>query len=99
MKKLFFTLAFVFVASFGFANENTINEQKIDINTTIFNLKEISKVSHITYTIEENVIFRTCRLTVKGTIDGKPIDIDVTYEADDCVDGAIKILKSVAAEM
>ncbi|MBU2997808.1 hypothetical protein KO500_15265 [Cellulophaga baltica] len=99
MKRLFFTLVFVFVTSFGFANDNRINEQKIDKNTTILSLKEISKLSNITYTIEENIILRSCHLTVKGEIDGKPVDLDMTYDADDCVAGAIRILKEVAADM
>jgi hypothetical protein len=42
-----------------------------------------------------NETLKTCTITVKGTIDGKKIDIKVTVEADDCVDAAIEILKGV----
>jgi pyruvate formate-lyase activating enzyme-like uncharacterized protein len=55
MRKLFFTLAFVFVASFGFANENieTVNSTEYSIEATDFiDLKSNS----YTLSINENVV-------------------------------------------
>ena len=61
------------------------------------NVTTISKVSEAKIVKIEtaNETLKTCTITVKGTIDGKKIDIKVTLEAADCADAAIKVLKGV----
>ena len=61
------------------------------------NATTISKVSEekIVKIETSNEALKSCTITVKGTIDGKKIDIKVTLEADDCADAAIKVIKGV----
>lgn len=41
---------------------------------------------------------KECTVTIKGTYDGKAIDIVVTFQADNCAEGAGKVLKSALAK-
>lgn len=47
---------------------------------------------------EINHEFKTCHATVKGTINGVEVDIDVTFEADNCAIGTAKLIKEAAKE-
>lgn len=42
--------------------------------------------------------FKTCHATVKGTINGQEVDIDVTFEADNCAIGTAKLIKEATKE-
>jgi hypothetical protein len=82
MKKIFVSVTSIMLFSLSsFANNAT----------TIGKVSEAKIVKIKT----ANETLKTCTITVKGTIDGKKIDIKVTVEADDCVDAAIVILKGV----
>jgi hypothetical protein len=37
---------------------------------------------------------KECTVTIKGTYDGKPINVTVTFQADNCAEGAGKLLKA-----
>ncbi|WP_075341799.1 hypothetical protein [Tenacibaculum agarivorans] len=39
--------------------------------------------------------FKSCPVTIKGTYDGKEVDLVVTVEADDCAKAAGTMLKEV----
>ena len=78
----------------GFASNEVVNEEKV------------VKIEESTITIEKYVfseedetIFKTCTITIKGTVDGKKIDLKLTYEADDCAKGAVTIVKGVIADI
>lgn len=44
--------------------------------------------------IESILDVKTCTIKIKGTFDGKKIDINITIDADDCATAAGKILKA-----
>lgn len=41
---------------------------------------------------------KECTVTIKGTYGGTPIDIVVTFQADNCAEGAGKLLKAAISK-
>ena len=52
-----------------------------------------------TVKIGENLL--ECHVKIKGTINGRPVNIDVTFTSDSgsCIKDTVKLLKDLAAEM
>jgi hypothetical protein len=104
MKKLIFSLAFMLIGSFAFANNsNSFNNQ---ISNEISKLENINLVNYVfnissfeTVKIGENLL--ECHVKIKGTINGRPVNIDVTFTSDSgsCIKDTVKLLKDLAAEM
>lgn len=44
---------------------------------------------------DKSLLFKDCTVTIKGTVNGKKIDLTVKYQADDCAAGAVTIIKGV----
>jgi hypothetical protein len=74
----------VLFANLGLANSN----ESISVHT---NENQVNLPS----TVDD---FKTCTTTIKGTINGQEIDIDVTFEAENCAVGTAKILKEAMKE-
>ncbi|WP_298949988.1 hypothetical protein [uncultured Nonlabens sp.] len=86
MRKLVFaSLAGVFMLSSGFS---TFNDSSITL-TTDSNSIDMEKVE----------LIKECHLVVKGTIDGKEIDLDITFTSDSgsCIKDSIAMVKEIAA--
>lgn len=45
--------------------------------------------------LDNSLLFKDCTVTIKGTVNGKKIDLTVKYQADDCAAGAVTIIKGV----
>jgi len=94
MKNLFFALAFMLVGSLSFASNtiesNIITEVKIN--------DALNAVDVIL--IEEMDMFKECHVTIKGTINGEQVDLDITFTSDSgsCIKDTVKLLKELAAE-
>lgn len=84
MRKLVFIFGTVLLANIGLAN-------------TVENSTEATSEHNI---VVENTDedFKTCKATVKGTIGGQEVDIEVTFEADNCAIGTAQLLKELAKE-
>ena len=81
MKKPIVTLMAVLTFSFAsFANNSNGNLSA--------NLKKIQPSN-------SQITAKNCTVTIKGTVDGKKIDLKIEYQADDCAAGAITIIKGV----
>jgi hypothetical protein len=106
MKNLFFSLAFMLISSFAFANNSEVypmnnqimnelfsaeNEELKNLNLEVLNFDEIQ--------INEDLL--QCHVTIKGTINGQNVNIDVTFTSDSgsCIKDTVKLLKELAAEM
>lgn len=104
MKKLIFSLAFMLIGSFAFANNSNSFDNQIFKETSKFeNLKLVKDVFSIssfeTRKIGENLL--ECHTKIKGTINGKAVNIDITFTSDSgsCLKDTIKLLKDLAKEM
>ncbi|MEZ7505152.1 hypothetical protein [Flavobacterium sp. Arc2] len=108
MKKLFLSAALVVAFSLtSFAGENLDSKRedvKISCNSEEFqqltssiatNFKNGSSVTSIFFKND----FKECHVTIKGTINGKPINVDITFTSDSgsCIKDTVKILEEVAA--
>ena len=84
MKRLAFVFGMVLLANIGLANSNN-NTKFVPTDNTVM----------VEATADE---FKTCKATVKGTIGGQEVDIEVTFEADNCAIGTAQLLKELAKE-
>jgi hypothetical protein len=99
MKNLMFSLAFMLVGSFAFAasSDSTIYSQNAEFSfgSDYFSSKACSVSSQI-----DALSLKECRLKVKGTIDGKKIDLDITFTSDSgsCIKDTVALVKELAEE-
>lgn len=92
------------IGSFAFAS-NVVNTEKKDvpIQEITFekdlNYHNLSSIDYVEVESGEDLL--ECRLKIKGTINGQPVDIDITFTSDSgsCIKDSIKFLKELAAEM
>ncbi|WP_116788960.1 hypothetical protein [Flavobacterium psychrotrophum] len=90
MKNLFYGL----VATVAFSSGAFANTHEMPVNEKVLAEKNI--VSQVE---AADVFYKDCKITVKGTVNGKEVNISVTVEANDCVDAAIKLIKGVVNEI
>ncbi|MCC1484422.1 hypothetical protein [Winogradskyella immobilis] len=57
------------------------------LSLSLMSFTSIDKIEGANY-------FEECNIKIKGTFNGKPIDVVVTVEADDCAVAAGKVLKA-----
>ncbi|MDO6489917.1 MULTISPECIES: hypothetical protein [unclassified Cellulophaga] len=95
MKNVFFALAFMLVGTFAFANENSYvldkDESLIKIESNYYNNIDID--------VQNFIPFKQCKVKIEGTVNGKPVEVSVEFTADDCIEGTVKILKSVIKDI
>lgn len=84
MKKIIFLFAFIAFTQVTLANANAkLVLEKVENSAELV-------VEH------DYLDLKTCTVTIKGNIGGKPVDVTVTFEADNCAIGAAKFLKELA---
>ncbi|GAB3017876.1 hypothetical protein [Spirosoma pulveris] len=86
---------FIAVVAACFISASSFANSKVESNITNSKALLDSKKTEITSNQPEKAIYQTCTVTVKGTIDGKVYNLSVTFTADDCVAGYIKIIKGL----
>jgi hypothetical protein len=103
MKNVFFSLAFMLIGSFAFANNsNSFNNQISNEISKLENLNLVNDVFSIstfeTVKVGENLL--ECHVKIKGTINGKAVDMDVWFTSDSgsCIKDTVKLLKDLAAD-
>ncbi len=96
MRNLFFALAFMLAGTFAFASNtiepNIITKVKSDVKI----LDTLNAVDAIL--VEEIYMFKQCHVTIKGEINGKKVDLDITFTSDSgsCIKDTVKLLKELA---
>lgn len=64
-------------------------------SASIGNVLANKRVVHKADNFKKGLYFKDCTVTIKGTVNGKKIDLTVKYQADDCAAGAVTIIKGV----
>ncbi|MFQ3214931.1 MAG: hypothetical protein ACJAT1_001983 [Marivirga sp.] len=84
MRKLSFIFALALFSYAGTANSN--NEASVAVNNNTILVESTTDQ------------FKTCTTTIKGTIGGQEVDLEITFEADNCAIGTAKLLKELATQ-
>jgi hypothetical protein len=86
MKKLFISAAAVCLFSLGsFANDNVKENKEVKENVVV--------IVEETQSSRSGSLVKSCHIVIKGTIDKKKVDIDITVDEDDCAAAAGRMLK------
>jgi hypothetical protein len=98
MKELFFALAFMLMGITGFSSNAIESNIITKVKSEVKIIDALNVVDMIL--IEEIDVFKQCRVTIKGTINGQEVDLDITFTSDSgsCIKDTIKLLKELAAE-
>jgi len=80
MKKVLLIIAIIFTAN-TFASVKTANEKKVDLKENL----------EIIYSFNKE--FKECEIKIKGTFDGKKINVVVKVETENCAKAAGSLLK------
>ncbi|NJM79106.1 MAG: hypothetical protein HC854_04720 [Flavobacterium sp.] len=100
MKNLFYSLAFVLIGSFAFANNSGDCSISNQIKNELASIEKFNNLNLESFSFEENQInedLLECHVTIKGTINGKKVDIDVTFTSDSgsCIKDTVKLLQEL----
>lgn len=100
MKNLFYSLAFMLIGSFSFANSIDVQSSESQIKNELVSIEKFNNLNLESFSFEENQInedLLECHVKIKGTINGKPVDIDVTFTSDSgsCVKDTVKLLQDL----
>ncbi|WP_400075059.1 hypothetical protein [Winogradskyella sp. R77965] len=98
MKNLFFTLAFLLVSSLSFATNTFERNITSEVKSEVKIIDTVNAVDVIL--IGEMDEFKQCHVTIKGTINGQEVDLDITFTSDSgsCIKDTIALLKELAEE-
>lgn len=97
MKNVFLSLAFMLVGTFAFANnvETSTPESfsKQSSKIVVLNLDDLGNIN-----LED---FKECKVQVKGTVNGKPVNLDITFtsESGDCIKDTVRLVKDLIDKM
>lgn len=97
MKNLFFSLAFMLIGSFAFANnvETSTPESfsKLSLKTVVINFEDLKNIN-----LED---FKECHVKVTGNVNGKPVNLDIifTSESGDCINDTVRLVKDLIDKM
>jgi hypothetical protein len=92
MKKLVLMAILVVLSTSTFASKK---KDIVKDKNAIISQKNIVRIKTNESATINKVFFKECFLSIHGTVGKRRIDLEVSYTADDCAAGAIKIIKGL----